>query len=91
MLGALLPVGKSIWYTSENNIFRVSEEHKINNIPASHQQSCDRLSANSWAVFSSGFDKLLCRFEDEKEVQKVTLPNKALCLTADESQVYVLT
>jgi len=91
LLGALLPVGKAIWYTSENSIFRVSEDHQIVHIPASHKQTCDRLSANSWAVFSSGFDKLLCRFEDEKEVQQVTLPNKALCMSADENHVYVLT
>lgn len=42
-------------------------------------------------MYSAGFDKFLCRFEEEKEVVKVTLPNKALCLTANDTHVFVLT
>jgi hypothetical protein len=87
----VIPVGNSIWYSSENSIFRVSDDHKISNIPNSHTLTCERLTSNSWAVFSSGLDKLLCRFEEEKETQKATLPTKPLSLTCDENHVYVLT
>jgi len=93
-LGSAVPdsEGKNLWYTSETNIFIITkDEKKTKLIASSHTLGVDRLTANKWAVFSSGFDKLLCRFEDEKETQKTVLPNKLICLEADEDSVYGLT
>jgi hypothetical protein len=49
------------------------------------------LTSNSWAAFSSGLDKQLTKFENDTEVAKITLPNAALCLTANENHIFVLT
>lgn len=42
-------------------------------------------------MFSAGFDKLLCKFENYKEISKLTLPNKVQTMHATETHIYILT
>jgi len=53
----------------------------------------DRLAQNKHSIYASGYDKIVSRFEiggDYSEKAKVTLPNKALQITADDDHVYIL-
>lgn len=67
-----------MYYSSENTIYSLSDsDWQVKVVPSSHNQAVDLLAHNSSALYSSGFDKFLIRYENHKEVSKVTLPNKA--------------
>jgi len=82
--------GKDIWYTSETFVYKISEDNSVSKVESSHDNKVDTITSNTWAVFTSGSDKKLIRYEDGKEVAKVTLNNKALVMAANETHVYVL-
>ncbi len=83
-----------MWYTSETGIFVLSyADNSIKRVKSSHSLAVDRLSQNKHSVYASGFDKVVSRFEiggENTEAAKVTLPNKALQITADDDHVYIL-
>lgn len=83
-----------MWYTSESGIFVFNyDNHWVSRAKSSHTLGVDRLVANKLAVFASGFDKVVSKFEiggNHEEVAKITLPNKAMVLAADDDQLYVL-
>lgn len=94
LLGAMIIEGQNLWYTSEMYIFVLSYTNfQINRIKSSHTLGVDRLALNAHSVYASGFDKVVSRFEigsDHSEAAKVTLPNKALSIVADNTFLYVL-
>lgn len=83
-------MGKEIWYTSEHFIYKISEDHIVSKVESSHDNKVDSIASNSFAVYSSGSDMKLIRYEEGKEVAKVTLDNKALVISANETHVFVL-
>lgn len=50
-----------------------------------------RIANNSSDVFTSCNDKVVCRFEGDKEVCKVTLGNHAVSMAANDQHLFVLT
>jgi hypothetical protein len=68
LIGTICPAGKDLFFTSENSIFVLKEDSTINKVASSHTLAVDRFATNSWAQFSSSFDKLLIRYENAVEV-----------------------
>lgn len=92
-IDAMVFRGANIWFTSEGLVYRMdTAENSIHKIKSSHTLSADNIASNSDSVFSTGFDKSLLKYsaEENKEVAKMMLPNKALTMTASDEHVYVL-
>lgn len=94
LLNSMLLDGQNLWFTSETGIFVLSyDNHSTQRVKSSHTLAVDRLSQNGHSIYASGFDKVISRFpvgDNFTEQAKITLPNKALKMSADNDNLYVL-
>jgi WD40 repeat protein len=87
---SLLSFNGDMYYSSTSQVFHI-HEHSISKIEASFKNNVKNLSCNSHSFYGTDLDRVLIRFADNKEDKKITLPKVAMCVTADDAHVYVLT
>jgi WD40 repeat protein len=83
-----------ILYLSGNSVFiwdTKADLTEVKEIDGVHSQRIDILTKNSHSFYTSSLDEAIARYENEEMACKVTLPHKAMAVSAQEDHLWVLT
>lgn len=91
-IGSLISFNGDLYFSSTTKVFHINHaENGLDRVESSFKQTVKQLACNGHSWYGTDLDKVLIRFENNKEANKVTLPAVAMCLSADDAHVFVLT
>jgi len=89
---SLIGFNGDMYFSSTNKVFHInSAENQIDRLESSFKNNVKALACNGHSWYGTDLDKLLVRFENDKEACKITLSKVAMCVCADDAHVFVVT